>query len=1306
MAKILLNVELNAQNASEEVKNLQSQLNGLSKSFGSSASSTGSAETKIQSLRIGYNNLISTIKNLQDKYPAGTFDKILKDAKAGAASVKNLDKNSKDFTRTAGKLGENLQTLKGDLAETKAETEKNADAVISHNQSILTMLPNILKWQIAMTLVMKPIQLLREGIESLNETLVKTEDTVISLQRVLDEDLSNSQISDELYKIAEDYSQTFENVSEIAENFARTGMSWTDTLAATRAAVLALNVAELDTEEASNGLIAILTQFNLEASDLTDVVDKLNKTADNFPVTTEKLLKALQRTGSSASNANVSLEETIGLITALSEATGRSGENIGTALNSLFQYSSKDSALETFSAVSDNVAKVVEEYKKGSKSIYDVWSELSKEINNLTDKQADVLDQYFQTEEGSQLAEELGAELGDVYDELQGVYSTANTFRKNYFIALLKDFDTADKASAEALTALGYSQKENQQYLETYTAKVTTLDAKWQEIANDEQGILGVKKALVDTGIVLLGLLDWTGGLRTTFLALSTVVTIVFGNKILASVRSFGSQIKTFVTNLRAAKTEAIGFGTALNSALGIIGLVATAISIVSGAVEEYKEKQSQARQEAIQTWNDEKDTAKELNDLYAQYKEAIESNTEKDDSFYEIESKIVSLLGDKASALDGLTQKTDDYTEAVKNMTEAELTKYLQDQTRAKESAGDELVSTANEMNNSEWSWVDVLMTGGSVLNPHRTAEDVLAYYDQLIELSKSAWEKYQEYVRQGGESGTGEEYEAWKSIDDKIVELQPHVEAYKSAVSGIDAATNALNDSLDDSNNIGQQNVKSAEKLTEELKKAKEEVEKTEEIQEKQNAVLEAQQKLSEAIAKAQKEYLTALIDDYIDTLEQAETLEEKQNAILEARKELEEAIAEAKRKALLEAIKAEQKGQKDSLALDEKRLAVEEARKKLLEAQTNLTERIYNANTGRFEWSANKADVESAKDAYDKSLDDYNTSIEEAAWSEIEESIEEGNADTNALKKIVNKWAAQWKGDGSPAFVDSIERIITDFEDYVPTAEDIQSATDKVKTAVTSLNDYLKNQAVKEIKEYINKGNLSASGINAILDKWLKKGQGEDLYTWGNGLVTKIITNIGKYDRNDSGVQTAINNLATAQNNLSKALQTNTIWDEAELLLQSGKYTAAQVHELINRYKANGTSEDAISAVSNILKNGITSLGTAGVYDEGGVLHGLGGIKATAEDEIVLPPDITKKILTPTSNKEFHQFLQDMGIMYGAAPTTPYIKRGDIISNVNNNATNDNRSYTVNGIPISPEMARNYSIAEVLEMAAFAK
>ena len=41
---------------------------------------------------------------------------------------------------------------------------------------------------------------------------------------------------------------------------------------------------------------------------------------------------------------------------------------------------------------------------------------------------------------------------------------------------------------------------------------------------------------------------------------------------------------------------------------------------------------------------------------------------------------------------------------------------------------------------------------------------------------------------------------------------------------------------------------------------------------------------------------------------------------------------------------------------------------------------------------------------------------------------------------------------------------------------------------------------------------------------------------------------------------------------------------------------------------------------------------------VYDSGGVLHGIGGIKATRRDEVVLGPDLTSKWLEPKKSSEF--------------------------------------------------------------------
>jgi TP901 family phage tail tape measure protein len=57
----------------------------------------------------------------------------------------------------------------------------------------------------------------------------------------------------------------------------------------------------------------------------------------------------------------------------------------------------------------------------------------------------------------------------------------------------------------------------------------------------------------------------------------------------------------------------------------------------------------------------------------------------------------------------------------------------------------------------------------------------------------------------------------------------------------------------------------------------------------------------------------------------------------------------------------------------------------------------------------------------------------------------------------------------------------------------------------------------------------------------------------------------------------------------------------------------------------------------------------------YDSGGVLSGLGGIKATKQDEIVLGPELSAKILSPTPNAQFDAFTKALGAVYGVPNAT---------------------------------------------------
>lgn len=673
-----------------ELAGLTKQLSELQAKFATVRAETaklstvqGTSSNAVKTLQKSYANLINSLNTVKNKYPAGTFDNLIAQAKEGLTATKNLNTEVGTSATLNEKQGATLQMLSGkyqqlaaDVATVRAETEQNTSAVIKNGDSIGAMAKKFIIWQAAATLVMKPLQLIRDAISSINETLVETENAVVALRRVA----GTSANADELYDLAQRYGQTFENVNEIALNFARSGMSWADTIKATEAALLALNVAELDATQASDGMIAIMQQFGYEASGLELIIDKLNISADNAAVSTEKLLTALQRTGSSAKNANLTLEETVGIITAISEATGRSGENIGTAVNSLIQFTTKESSLATFEKLGGDVAKVVEDYRVGAATVLDIWEELSKIIQSKNSSTEGILSGLFADDDWRSFNEELQTELGENFATVTEIYGTASTFRKNYFIALLNNLDQVQETMDDMNSAVGYSQRENEQYLDTYTAKTNALEAKWQDIVKDEEGFLGFKKALVDMGDDALTFLKNMGGISGVFKTALAVAspflanwTLVFGAKaIKASVLGIGSFFKAIATGAATA-----------NQALGAIGIALGIIATISNVVGANKKKEEEKNNALVTEYEALRSTHIELETLSKRYEELtakVDRTTEENQELYNVEDELIGIFGEKGTALQNITKGTEEYTEAVKNMTAAELN-YLNEQ-------------------------------------------------------------------------------------------------------------------------------------------------------------------------------------------------------------------------------------------------------------------------------------------------------------------------------------------------------------------------------------------------------------------------------------------------------------------------------------------------------------------------------------------------------------------------------------------------------------------------------------------------
>lgn len=1233
MAKILLSVGIDPaakKNFEKQVKDVEGVFKGLTEAL-NSVSPNKELTKQLNALAKAYNALTNSRKlDLKEEKIAIAQKKVAAAQDKASAALINAETRAKKENRLE------TEAERKELEKNTKTQEKNAEA----RSKLIERIGNQAKSILTSAFIRQPLMNLLNLLQGIDDVLVKVENRVIELRRVLNEDIAGGELSGKIYEIAQKYGQTFENVGEIVTNFARTGMTWADSVKATEAAVLALNVAELDATQASEGMIAIMTQFGISASELELVVDKLNKTSDNFPVTTEKLLVGLQRTGSAAANANLSLDQTIGLLTTLSKATGRSGANLGTAVNALIQYSTKSSALETFSSLSAEVDNTVQKFKRGGATILDVWRSVSDVIKNADARQAKILDSMRDQEDVKNLAMELQDELADIYEREQDVYGTANTFRKNYFIALLKNIDTVQDSIDTISDAAGYSQKENAQYMETYIAKVNQLKAAWESFVNDENGFLAFKKGLVELGIFLLKGVEYIGGFRTALAAAATVAGYLYGAKAIAQVKAFG---KAVVESFNAIKAGAV----TLNSALGIIGLIATAVSVVVGIINSVLESQANARIESIEKWEKQKETAQSLKEAAEAYEKAEEGSK----AYYEAEEKLAGLLVDREDKLKGLTKGTEEYSTAIKGLTKDEQDLYDAMKKRSEFNAREQLESTwqtikkttrwydwltfgdsqykigygfneyndpelrdflerkklGNDITNEKWGGNFSFRVSG--LSEGLTADQLLNNYDYYVKLAQEATKK--------GFYQFANDLESYISAWTEDVERYRRSKADVKEIEGAKAA-GAKSDAESVKNLSDMKNLYGD--IVDELKEYQKTQEEAVKQSEREKSIAEARLYYEQQIAKARKEYISGALDQYLNGLKEEATLAEKQNAIIEKRKALEEALQ-----------------------------ALEDAKN-----QRNV--RVLNPDGTLGGWQANEKDVKNAQDR-------------------------------------------------------------------------VEQATKSVNTAVESLNDYLKNTAIAEIKQKIEDGSASESEIRDILAKWLGLGEGDTaaLNAWADGVISTFTQSFNAVKSDNSpilreieGVKNAVEKLNDAENALTKYFEQKLFDEVIGLLSGDSPVSNEQMRDLLVSYGEVGVSWGVINKMIALIKD-VTGIDltkdqirtatvrsgqffgglrpsdnrTISLYDNGGVLSGIGGIKATREDEIVIDPALTRQILNPQYNKRYEDFVAANRLLFG---DSRHIPAANMVRTVNNTSSNDQRSYTINGVPIPQRVAKEYTIEQV--------
>lgn len=140
----------------------------------------------------------------------------------------------------------------------------------------------------------------------------------------------------ELFKIAANTGQSFQVVADAAGELARQGLGMEQTLRRTSDALILARLSGMDTVDAVNSLTAAVNSFSKSALTSTEIVNKLANVDAAFAVSSADLAEAIKRVGSSASDAGVSMDQLIAIVTTAQQTTARGGAVIGNSFKTIF----------------------------------------------------------------------------------------------------------------------------------------------------------------------------------------------------------------------------------------------------------------------------------------------------------------------------------------------------------------------------------------------------------------------------------------------------------------------------------------------------------------------------------------------------------------------------------------------------------------------------------------------------------------------------------------------------------------------------------------------------------------------------------------------------------------------------------------------------------------------------------------------------------------------------------------------------------------------------------------------------------
>ena len=311
---------------------------------------------------------------------------------------------------------------------------------------------------------------------------------------------------DEASESAKKYGATISDVISNTADWSRLGYNLNDAKELSDATTLLQRVGDNMTQESSaQGMISTLKGFNLEAEEAFSIVDKVNEVANTQPIDTSGLFAGLERSASSMSAANNSLDQTIALITAANSVV-QDPDSIGTAF-------------KTISMRIRGASTEMEEAGLDTEGMAESTAKLREEILALSG--VDIMKNENEFKSTYDILDELSMKWSDLSDIAQASVTelVAGKRQGNIMSALMSNFDIARETLNTATSeSAGSAEKELSNYQKGIEYSLDKFKATFQDFSTSFLDS-GFVKGVVNSGSGLLNglttLIDGVGVFQT-----------------------------------------------------------------------------------------------------------------------------------------------------------------------------------------------------------------------------------------------------------------------------------------------------------------------------------------------------------------------------------------------------------------------------------------------------------------------------------------------------------------------------------------------------------------------------------------------------------------------------------------------------------------------------------------------------------------------------------------------------------------------------------------------------------------------